>query len=140
MPLYLGLMAGIYKAEKDMKPLFTKISQGASGIMISTGLPKLLKELTETAELATGIADSTTSGMNQSIEVLNKVAVDNFPKMVEQLTELNSLLSSHVQKIQEGTETELKVALNLDTKEIYESIYNYKHPSGGTVKFNSGKT
>jgi dsDNA-binding SOS-regulon protein len=100
----------------------------------------LLKELTETAELATGIADSTTSGMNQSIEVLNKVAVDNFPKMVEQLTELNSLLSSHVQKIQEGTETELKVALNLDTKEIYESIYNYKHPSGGTVKFNSGKT
>lgn len=140
MPLYLGIMDGIYKARDDIKPEFTKIAQGASEVITNTGLPKLLKELTETAELATGIASGGTSDLSQNIQTLNTAAADNFPKMVEQLEELNTLLSSHIQKIQEGTETELKVALNLDTKEIYESIYNYKHPSGGTVKFNSGKT
>ena len=139
-PFYDGLMAGVNEAVSDTQESFLAISDSMAKLVVNTGLPSLLDDLNESTMIATSIAGDGTTGISQSIQVLNEASIDNLPKMVEKLTKLNTLLDSHIKQTQEGTETKLAVSLNLDTKMLYEEIVNYRHTSGGTFSINAGET
>ena len=133
-------MAGVNEAVSDTQESFLAISDSMAKLIVETGLPSLLDDLNESTMIATAIAGEGTTGVSQSIQVLNEAAIDNFPKMVEKLEKLNTLLEAHVNNVEAGVETNLAVSLSLDKKTLYEELVNYKHVSGGSFSINSGET